>query len=142
MVTRQQLQGKWKEVSGRLKEQWGNLTDDDLSRAEGNVEQLVGMVQQKTGRAKEEVEKFIDSVVNNSGQVYDRVAATAKEYAHDATEAVRKGYEQASAQVTAGYNQAEDLVRRKPGESLAVVFGAGLISGIVVALMLRSNSRY
>lgn len=140
MVTRQQLQGKWNEVTGRLKEQWSNLSDSDFNRAQGNVEQLVGLVQQKTGRGREEVEKFIDSVVNNSGQMYDRVAATAKEYATEATEAVRKGYEQASANMAAGYHEAEDLVRRRPAESVAVIFGIGLIAGIATAFLLRSGS--
>jgi uncharacterized protein YjbJ (UPF0337 family) len=139
MVTRQQLQGKWNEVSGRLKEKWGNLTDDDLSRAEGNVEQLVGMVQQKTGRAKEEVEKFIDSVVNSSNQVYEKVASTAKEYATDATDAFRRGYEQASANLQKGYDSAEQAVRQRPAESLAVIFGVGLISGVVLTLMVRNR---
>ncbi len=141
MVTRQQLQGNWNEVTGRLKQQWNGLTDFDLNRTQGNVEQLVGLVQQKTGQARAEIEKFIDNVVNHPGPTYDRFTATASEYANEATEAVRKGYEQASASVAAGYDQAEDLVRRKPGETLAVMFGAGLVAGIMVVMMLRNNSR-
>ncbi len=139
MATAQQLRGKWNELSGRLKEKWGVLADDDLSRFEGNLEQLVGFVQQKTGRAKEEVEKFVDSVATTSTQVYDKVASTAKEYATDATEAVRRGYQQASSNLANGYEQAETMVRQRPAESLAVVFGAGLISGVVLTLMLRSR---
>jgi len=137
MATRQQLQGKWNEVKGRLKEKWGNLTDDDLVRGEGNVEQLVGVIQQRTGRAKEEVERFIDDIVGEAGNMYDRVATTTKEYADEATQAVRKGYQQAAQSVAASYDGAEQAVRRNPVESVAVAFGAGLISGVLVGLLLK-----
>ena len=42
MVNQQVLTGKWNEVSGKLKEKWGKLSDDDLRGFNGNVEQLVG----------------------------------------------------------------------------------------------------
>lgn len=138
-ATVQQLRGKWNELAGRLKEKWGVLADDDLSRFEGNLEQLVGYVQQKTGRAREEVEKFIDSMANNSSKVYDKVSAAARDYAAEATDAVRRGYDQASAQFATGYDRAETIVRQRPAESLAVIFGAGLISGVMLTLMMRSR---
>jgi len=148
MATRQQLQGKWNEVKGRLKERWGQLTDDDLVHGEGNVEQLVGVIQQKTGRAREEVEKFIDEVVEGSGTGFDRVASSAREYADQAGESVRRGYDQASETVKRGYEQAsqkfsegyqtaEETVRRNPMESVAVSFGAGIVAGVLVGLMLK-----
>jgi uncharacterized protein YjbJ (UPF0337 family) len=150
MATRQQLQGKWNEVKGRLKERWGQLTDDDLVRGEGNVEQLVGVIQQKTGRAREEVEKFIDEVVEGSSNTMDRVASAAREYAGDASEAMRRGYDQASDTVKRGYEQAsqkfsegyqtaEETVRRNPMESVAVSFGAGIVAGVLVGLMLKRS---
>ena len=150
MATRQQLQGKWNEVKGRLKERWGQLTDDDLVRGEGNVEQLVGVIQQKTGRAKEEVEKFIDEVVEGSSNTFDRVASTAREYASEAgdqmrrgydqaSEAARRGYDQASQKFSEGYQTAEETVRRNPMESVAVSFGAGIVAGVLVGLMLKRS---
>jgi uncharacterized protein YjbJ (UPF0337 family) len=139
MATAQQLRGKWNEVSGRLKEKWSDLTNDDLTRFEGNLEQLVGFVQQKTGKAKEEIEKFIDSVATGSSQTYERVASQAKEYYDEAAEAVRRGYDQTSANLQAGYDQAQDVVRQRPAESMAVVFGAGLISGVILTLIMRNR---
>jgi uncharacterized protein YjbJ (UPF0337 family) len=139
MATRQQLQGKWNEVKGRLKEKWGVLTDDDLVRGEGNVEQLVGVVQQRTGRAKEEVERFIDDIIGDSSNMYDRVASTTKEYADEAGQAMRRGYQQAAQSVAAGYDDAEQMVRRNPMEAVAVAFGAGLISGVLVGLLLKKS---
>ena len=139
MATRQQLEGKWNEVKGRLKERWGVLTDDDLSRAEGNVEQLVGVVQQKTGRAREEVQRFIDELLGGSSAPLDRMASTAREYANEAGEAVRRGYEQASEKFAEGYDSAEETVRRNPMESVAVSFGAGLVAGVLVGFLLKKS---
>jgi uncharacterized protein YjbJ (UPF0337 family) len=55
-----QLEGKWKQYSGKVKEKWGNLTDDDLTIIHGKREQLVGKIQERYGIAKEEAEKQVD----------------------------------------------------------------------------------
>lgn len=137
MANRQQLEGKWNEVKGKLKEKWGALTDDDLVRGEGNVEQLVGVIQRKTGKAKEEVEKFIDEIVGDSEGMYDRVASTAREYTDQAGQALREGYDRTASQMSEGYRQAEQSIKRNPVESIAVAFGVGIVSGVLVGLMLR-----
>lgn len=137
MANRQQLEGKWNEVKGKLKEKWGALTDDDLVRGEGNVEQLVGVIQRKTGKAKEEVEKFIDEIVGDSEGMYDRVASTAREYTDQAGQALREGYDRTASQMSEGYRQAEQTIKRNPVESIAVAFGVGIVSGVLVGLMLR-----
>ena len=49
--------GKWKELKGKAKEQWGKLTDDELDRAEGRAEQVIGLLQQKYGYAREKAEQ-------------------------------------------------------------------------------------
>ena len=48
------IKGKWKQLSGSLKEKWGKLTDDDLQVAEGNSEYLAGKIQERYGLAKDE----------------------------------------------------------------------------------------
>lgn len=53
------LKGNWNELKGKLKEKYGELTDDDLAYAEGQEDQLLGKLQQKTGAAKEELSKFL-----------------------------------------------------------------------------------
>jgi uncharacterized protein YjbJ (UPF0337 family) len=50
------LKGKWKEIKGGVKVQWGKLIDDDFARVEGNKEKLLGVLQQKYGHAKDKVE--------------------------------------------------------------------------------------
>jgi uncharacterized protein YjbJ (UPF0337 family) len=57
------LKGKWQQLKGEVKSQWGKLTDDDLDRAEGDAEKLIGRVQERYGyqrdQAKREVDDFI-----------------------------------------------------------------------------------
>jgi uncharacterized protein YjbJ (UPF0337 family) len=52
-----QLQGNWKQLKGAVKEQWGKLTDDDLTRVEGDYEQLAGKIQERYGIAREEADR-------------------------------------------------------------------------------------
>lgn len=55
-----QIQGKWKQSMGTVKEKWGKLTDDDLTTINGHKEQLVGKIQERYGIAKEAAEKQVD----------------------------------------------------------------------------------
>jgi uncharacterized protein YjbJ (UPF0337 family) len=50
-----ELKGKWNEIKGKLKSKYAELTDDDLTYAEGKDDQLVGKLQQKLGKTREEV---------------------------------------------------------------------------------------
>ncbi len=55
-----QLQGKWKQIKGSLKERWGKLTDQDLDVIAGKRDQLIGAIQERYGIAKEEAQKQVD----------------------------------------------------------------------------------
>lgn len=55
-----QIEGKWKQYSGKAKEKWGKLTDDDLTTISGRRDQLVGILQQRYGMAKDQAERQID----------------------------------------------------------------------------------
>jgi uncharacterized protein YjbJ (UPF0337 family) len=54
------VQGSWKQMTGKLKEQWGHLTDDDLSKINGQREQLEGTIQERYGLAKDIVRRDVD----------------------------------------------------------------------------------
>ena len=51
------IKGRWKQVSGQAKQQWGKLTDDDLEFIAGNRDQFAGRLQERYGIAKEEAER-------------------------------------------------------------------------------------
>lgn len=53
------IEGNWKQVKGKVKEQWGKLTDDDLDVIAGKRDQLLGRIQERHGLAREEAEKQV-----------------------------------------------------------------------------------
>jgi uncharacterized protein YjbJ (UPF0337 family) len=56
------LQGQWKQLSGTIKAKWGKLTDDDLQRAEGNKDYLLGKLQEHYGLAKDKAEAHLKEI--------------------------------------------------------------------------------
>jgi uncharacterized protein YjbJ (UPF0337 family) len=53
------MEGNWRQLKGKVKEQWGKLTDDDLDVIAGKREQLLGKIQERHGLSKEEAEKQV-----------------------------------------------------------------------------------
>lgn len=53
------VEGNWKQFKGKIKEQWGKLTDDELDKIAGRREQLSGRIQEHYGVTKDEAEKQI-----------------------------------------------------------------------------------
>ncbi len=51
------LKGSWNELKGKLKQEYGKLTDDDLTYVEGKEDELLGRLQQKTGKARDELKR-------------------------------------------------------------------------------------
>jgi uncharacterized protein YjbJ (UPF0337 family) len=59
-ATRQKWEGRWDQLKGRVKELWGDLTDDDFKKVEGNYDRLIGLIQERTGEAREDIEKSLE----------------------------------------------------------------------------------
>jgi uncharacterized protein YjbJ (UPF0337 family) len=63
MMNEDIMTGKWNQLKGKVKQQWGELTDDDLNRISGKRDELVGLVQERYGwereRAEAEMDKFL-----------------------------------------------------------------------------------
>jgi uncharacterized protein YjbJ (UPF0337 family) len=55
------IKGRWNEIKGKLKQEYGDLTDEDLTYAEGKEEELLGRLQRKTGKSKDELRRKINS---------------------------------------------------------------------------------
>ena len=60
-MNKTELKGNWNTIKGNVKEQWGKLTDDDLSRIDGQRDQLVGAIQKRYGRSKEEAQREVEA---------------------------------------------------------------------------------
>ena len=56
------IRGNWNEIAGKLKQQYANLTDDDLLFKEGKEEELLGRLQQKLGKTKDDLRKLIAKI--------------------------------------------------------------------------------
>ncbi|EPG9949020.1 CsbD family protein [Klebsiella aerogenes] len=58
-MNKDEISGNWKQLKGKAKEQWGTLTDDDMTVIEGKRDQLVGKIQERYGYAKDQAEKEV-----------------------------------------------------------------------------------
>lgn len=144
MLNEQVLQGNWNEIKGKIRSKWDQLSTDDIQNFDGNVDRLVGLIQRKTGEGREAVESFLNDFTERGSSVLEETAENVRQYAHQAGERIQEGTRQAAESmregydpVRHGYEEAEELVRRRPSEAAAVSFGAGVLTGLVVALLLH-----
>jgi uncharacterized protein YjbJ (UPF0337 family) len=61
-MNKQTIEGNWNEIKGKLKQKYGDLTDDDLTFAKGKEDELYGRLQKKLGKSKEELKREIDEL--------------------------------------------------------------------------------
>jgi uncharacterized protein YjbJ (UPF0337 family) len=61
------LSGKWHELKGKVKQKWGKLTDDDVTRVSGRMEELAGILRQRYGYDQARVEQEINQWLNEHG---------------------------------------------------------------------------
>lgn len=67
-MNRDIAQGEWKQLSGKIKQKWGKLTDDDLTRAQGDRDYLVGKLHEQYGIARDQVEGDLDKLGYAEGE--------------------------------------------------------------------------
>ena len=157
MVNQQVLQGNWNEIKGKIRSKWGQLTNDDVQHFDGNVDRLMGLIQRKTGEGRESVEHFLNDLTTSGSTAVEQVTENVRQFAHQAGEKIQDGTRQAAEKIQEGtrqaaesmkqgydslrhgYEEAEQMVRRRPSEAAAVCFGAGVLTGLVVALLIHRN---
>lgn len=59
-MNRDQIEGNWKKLSGKARQKWAKLTDDDLERIAGNQQELEGRIQERYGKTREEARREIE----------------------------------------------------------------------------------
>ena len=67
------LEGKWKQVKGQVRQQWGRLTDNQLERINGRSEELVGLLQESYGYTQAQAQKEVDEFVHRLDKVQKAV---------------------------------------------------------------------
>jgi uncharacterized protein YjbJ (UPF0337 family) len=139
MSTENVIRGNWKQFKGMLKEHWNQLTDNDLKSWDGTVEQLVGVIQAKTGEAREDVMLVIDELMEQGKSFLGRAASAVQSATRGAATSAHEIYDDMSGRWQEGHEQAQEIVRRRPTESVAVALGTGLIVGVIIGLVVRSR---
>jgi uncharacterized protein YjbJ (UPF0337 family) len=150
MLNAQEVRGQWEKLRGKIKQKWGQLTDDDLQIIGGNVDELVGRIQERTGVAREQIEKFISDLASGTSSTVEQARDAAMGFASQASDRMREGYEQVSNRVRDHYDEVSDRmregagrvgerVRENPAQAMLAVFGMGVVTGVVLGLLLRSD---
>lgn len=139
MIKQESLSGHWNTIAGAVREKYHQITGDELGRAQGNLEQLIGLIQRKSGETRDQIEKFLNESVDSAGATYKQVAQKASQMASQAGEAMQEGYQQLSDRAEQGYEYARDTVSRRPMESIAVVAGVSLLAGLAIGISMCSR---
>ena len=77
-----QIEGKWTQLKGSAKQQWGKLTDDDLEIMAGNKDLFVGRLQERYGLAKEAAQKQADEWLRAQGDTKTTTTTTTTHRSH------------------------------------------------------------
>jgi uncharacterized protein YjbJ (UPF0337 family) len=137
MINQETLQGNWNEMRGKIREKWSQLTDNDLGEFHGNVDQLVGRIQQRTGAARSAIEEYLGEISAASASMMGRLGSAVHDSAHNIQHAA--GHVQHA--VADGAAHAEDFVRNRPGQAVAIAFGVGVVAGLGIAICMQRPQR-
>jgi uncharacterized protein YjbJ (UPF0337 family) len=136
-MNQQTLQGTWNEIKGKIRNKWGTLTDDDLTAFSGNIQQLMGTIQKKTGETRERIEQFFEEISKEGGNAVDRAGQAARSGIEQVNTAFQETTHQAVETAKKGFNDMESSICKRPAESMALCFGAGIATGFLVTLLMR-----
>ncbi len=141
MSTKTEVMGKWNQLKGQVRERWGQISDNDFSRVQGNTDQLIGMIEEKTGTARREIEAFINKTMQSGESMVESASETVRDYANRASDAMKDQYGKVNRQLEAGVEDAQELIRTRPGMSVGVAFGVGILAGALVSALLCADRR-
>ena len=115
----ERLNREWKNIRDRVRQRWGQLSDDDLIIHGGNVEQFVNRLHKVTGEEIAAIEAFLAELLYGDSSPATRYTVEARE------------------RLQAEAARAARLVRRRPVGSVASAVCIGLVAGVLVGLALR-----
>lgn len=135
-----QVEGNWKQFSGKAREKWGKLTDDHVLQIGGRRDQLVGKVQEAYGTTKEEAERqvkdwFADLDRDTSSREAQRGASRGNSggYSDDARSDRGHWVDEAKRDVENRVEAVSSRVQHQPLTSLAVAAGVGFVIGVLLS---------
>jgi uncharacterized protein YjbJ (UPF0337 family) len=153
-MTTSRLQSDWNSLKGKLKQRYGQLTDDDLTFADGKVDELLGRLQEKLGVSRDDLDATLDELaaqgesafahakakaVEVSETARAKVGAVADDLKHRAAEfgeEIRNqggaAYDEARQRARGVWEDGEEYVRAHPRESVLVAVAAGFVAGMTL----------
>ncbi|NML64376.1 CsbD family protein [Hymenobacter sp. RP-2-7] len=79
-----QIKGNWDEIKGKLKQQYAQLTDEDLNFSDGKIDELLGRLEQKLGQSKSDIVKLLSDFSSKAKDAVSKATDTAKDAANKA----------------------------------------------------------
>jgi uncharacterized protein YjbJ (UPF0337 family) len=129
------VEGNWKQMKGRVKERWGELTDDDLTAIAGRRDRLEGVIQERYGYAKErvrrEIEDWYRSMESNLSEEIESLRSGIQSLSSTVERIAQEQLPHARVRATDAIKQAEDAVKRNPILVVAIALGLGLLIGVL-----------
>ncbi len=134
---------RWDAIKGQLKQRYGQLTDDDLTFAEGKGEELLARLGEKLGVSPDELDATLDEIYHAAGGRLDKARDKAADLADDVRAKASAAATEVKAQAEVAYDQArqrarglredgEEYVRQNPRESVVAALFAGFIVGLLI----------
>ncbi len=147
MISNAALQANWACAIEKIQHNWPELTAAEIHECDRDTRKLIARINHRTGATIPEIESVLESITMGEGvmekavedfkkQAESAVEST-QEAAHAAFEQGQHLADEAAARISEGYAETERMVRSKPLESVAICFGVGLISGLVIGLSMR-----
>ena len=135
------VEGDWKQMRGKVKEQWGRLTDDDLTSIRGRKDQLEGKIQERYGyakdRARTEIDEWYRSTAfakdGDSGELADEIEAIRMDIQNLTSTVGRIANNQlghAQDRALEALGNVEDAVRQNPATAVAIAASVGFLFGV------------
>jgi ElaB/YqjD/DUF883 family membrane-anchored ribosome-binding protein len=137
-MNQQTFDQHWFELKSEICKRWGQFTEREFATVCGSAEELIAIIEQKTGEARRQIEDYLNSI-SPDHDFAGSMRKIAVHYAGGARENVQQFARRASAQTKTGYLETQRLARQNPVQTLAIVFGAGLVAGIVGGMLARSK---
>lgn len=141
MATEQKLKGDWNQVAGKVKEKYGQFTDDELMRVKGDSQQLIGIIQKKTGQAVEQIDAYVHDLYDSAGMQFTHLSEATSDAISSTGQALQQGYEQVVDRAQAGYEQTAKVIAKRPTESVIAALAVGFVGGVLLGISIAEARR-
>ena len=133
------IDGSWNQIKGKLRQQFGQLTDDDVSFVEGKGDELLGRLQSKLGMGADQLNDLLNELKDelsaagaNGHEGVASLKAAAGRLADNIKGQAGDVYEQTRQKARTLHEDAEEYVRRNPRQALLTAIAAGFVAGLLI----------